>query len=72
MQCACPECGILMGHRISGLSSECCCPECGFECRACLGTDSVLSLDALKEMATHFNEQMLQDMFNGDNEDTEI
>lgn len=43
MQCACPQCEILMGHRIHGLESECVCPECGFVCKACIGTNSVLS-----------------------------
>lgn len=49
MQCACPQCGILLGHRIQGLESACCCPECGFVCRACLGTNSILSVNEIKQ-----------------------
>ena len=29
----------------------CVCPECGYRCKACLGTNTVLSRDALKALA---------------------
>ncbi len=28
----------------------CVCPECGYRCKACLGTNSVVSRDALKRL----------------------
>ena len=32
------------------LELGCVCPECGYRCKACLGTNSVLSRDALKHL----------------------
>jgi len=51
MQCACPECGIVMGWRILGTASECRCSECGYQCSACLGTNCVLNVDEIRKMA---------------------
>lgn len=51
MQCACPECDILMGWREKGILSECKCPVCGYRCSACMGTKDVLSPEELRAMA---------------------
>ena len=32
------------------LELGCVCPECGYRCKACLGTNSVLSRDALRHL----------------------
>lgn len=50
MQCACPNCGLLMSWHIKGLESECCCPECGYFCAACLGTKSVMSAEDIRRL----------------------
>ena len=47
MRCGCPECGTLMIHEEGGRNLGCCCPDCGYRCSACLGTDSVLSREAI-------------------------
>jgi hypothetical protein len=37
------------------------CPDCGYRCKACLGTDSVVSRDALKRLAN--DEALMRDIF---------
>lgn len=49
MRCSCQVCGTYMVHAES-LELGCVCPECGYRCKACLGTNSVLSRDALKRL----------------------
>ena len=49
MRCSCQVCGTYMVHAES-LELGCVCPECGFRCKACLGTNSVLSRDALRHL----------------------
>ena len=49
MRCSCQVCGTYMVHAES-LELVCVCPECGYRCKACLGTNSVLSRDALKHL----------------------
>lgn len=46
MRCSCMKCGVYM---IQSDDSHlgCVCPECGNRCVACLGTDSVMSRDAI-------------------------
>ena len=44
-----------------GLELGCVCPECGYRCKACLGTNTVVSRDALKSLA--YNPVILQDIF---------
>jgi len=61
MQCACPQCAILMGHRIQGLDSECVCPECGFICKACIGTNSVLSPEEIRKYGVYHESEMGMD-----------
>ena len=50
MRCSCHECGTYM-NQSEGLELGCVCPECGYRCKACLGTDSVVSRDKLKSLA---------------------
>ncbi|MBO4299312.1 MAG: hypothetical protein IKS52_02120 [Clostridia bacterium] len=49
MRCSCPECGTYMVHSES-MRLGCVCPQCGARCSACLGTDTVVSRDALRQM----------------------
>ena len=49
MRCSCQVCGTYMVHAES-LELGCVCPECGYRCKACLGTNSVLSRDALRHL----------------------
>ena len=50
----------------------CVCPECGYRCNDCLGTDTVVSRDRLKELASdpRFDPENLAASFeqNGDEE----
>lgn len=50
MRCSCHVCDTYMVHS-EGLELGCVCPECGYRCKACLGTDSVISRDSLKGIA---------------------
>lgn len=50
MRCSCHECGTYM-NQSEGIELGCVCPTCGYRCKACLGTDSVVSRDKLKELA---------------------
>lgn len=52
MQCACPDCHLVMGWREKGVLSECRCPECGYRCSACLGTKAVLNVEDIRGMAS--------------------
>ena len=49
MRCSCHVCDTYMNHS-EGLELGCVCPECGYRCKACLGTNSVVSRDALKNL----------------------
>ena len=60
MRCSCHECGTYM-NQSEGLELGCVCPECGYRCKACLGTDSVVSREALKDLV--FNEALMRDIF---------
>ena len=48
MRCGCVECGAFMIHAEG--KEACVCPECGHRCSACLGTDTVVSRDKLKDL----------------------
>ena len=50
MRCSCHVCDTYMNHS-EGLELGCVCPECGYRCKACLGTNTVLSREALKRLA---------------------
>ena len=47
MRCSCRECGTYMIQAESDLLG-CVCPDCGYRCTDCLGTDTVVSRDRLK------------------------
>ena len=58
MRCSCKNCGVYM---VQSEDSHlgCVCPECGSRCTACLGTDSVMSRDAIDSLR---NDPMLAAM----------
>ncbi len=50
MRCGCPSCGAFMVH--ADREESCCvCPDCGYKCNACLGTNTVVSRELLKNDA---------------------
>ena len=49
MRCGCPECGTYM-IQSAGMRLGCVCPNCGTRCTDCLGTNTVISREALKEL----------------------
>lgn len=59
MRCSCHVCDTYMVHS-EGLELGCVCPQCGYRCKACLGTDSVVSRDGLKGIAS--NPAILRDI----------
>ena len=61
MRCSCHVCDAYMIHS-EGLELGCVCPECGYRCKACLGTDSVVSRDGLKSIAA--NPAIMHDILN--------
>ena len=60
MRCSCHVCDTYM-NQSEGLELGCVCPSCGYRCKACLGTDSVVSREGLKDLV--FNAQLMQDIF---------
>ena len=48
MRCGCIECGAFMIHAED--KEVCVCPECGHRCSACLGTNTVVSREKLKDL----------------------
>ena len=50
MRCSCQVCDTYMTHSES-MELGCVCPECGYRCKACLGTNTVISREALKKLA---------------------
>ena len=46
MRCSCYNCGTYMVHAES-THLGCVCPECKSRCKACLGTNTVMSREAL-------------------------
>ena len=49
MRCGCPECGAYM-IQAEGVHLGCVCPECLFRCRACMGTNTVVSRENLRNL----------------------
>ena len=49
MRCGCPECGTYM-IQSEGINFGCVCPECLFRCRACMGTNTVVSRENLRHL----------------------
>ena len=60
MRCSCHECGTYM-NQSEGLELGCVCPQCGYRCKACLGTDSVVSREGLRDLV--FNDRLMRDIF---------
>jgi len=60
MRCSCHVCDTYMAQS-EGLELGCVCPECGYRCKACLGTNTVVSREALKGLA--YNPGFLRDIF---------
>ena len=50
MRCGCPNCGQFMVHEESGAHLCCVCPACLYRCRACLGTDSLISREEVERL----------------------
>ena len=50
MRCSCKECGTYMVQADSD-KLGCVCPDCGYRCNDCLGTDTVVSREALRGLA---------------------
>ena len=49
MRCSCQNCGTYMVHSES-MHLGCVCPDCGYRCKACLGTNTVVSREALRSL----------------------
>lgn len=78
MRCGCPECGSFMVQS-EGESPECVCPECSYRCTACLGTNSVVSKEHLRDLTRdpRFSAERLQGLFDelgrmNDEEDEDV
>ena len=50
MRCSCKECGVYMTQAESA-HLGCVCPDCGYRCTDCLGTNTVVSREALASLA---------------------
>lgn len=48
MRCGCALCGAFMIHAEG--KETCVCPECGHRCSACLGTNTVVSREKLRDL----------------------
>lgn len=48
MRCGCPYCEAFMIQAES--ENTCICPDCGYRCTACLGANSMLSKEEIKQM----------------------
>lgn len=64
MRCSCKECGEYMVQSESD-HLGCVCPECGYRCRDCLGTNTVVSREALRSLAfdPRFSQEELMKSF---------
>ena len=62
MRCACHVCDTYMVHS-EGLALGCVCPSCGYRCKACLGTDTVVSRERLKNL--QFDPALMEDIRSG-------
>ena len=49
MRCSCHQCGTYMVHSES-MELGCVCPECRARCKACLGTNTVMSRESLQRI----------------------
>ena len=60
MRCSCHRCGTYMVHAES-MELGCVCPDCGYRCKACLGTNTVVSREGLRNLAS--NSAIMNDIF---------
>lgn len=60
MRCSCHECGTYMNQSES-MELGCVCPDCGYRCKACLGTNTVVSREDLKKL--QYDRFFLQELF---------
>ena len=51
MRCSCKVCDTYMIQAESDILG-CVCPECGYRCTDCLGTNTVVPRDAVKDLAS--------------------
>ena len=65
MRCGCPQCGTYMIQSES-LNLGCVCPDCLYRCRACMGTNTVVSREDLKSIV------FVDRTAVGDDQDTQI
>ena len=49
MRCGCPQCGTYMIQSES-LNLGCVCPDCLYRCKACMGTNTVVSREELRNL----------------------
>ena len=70
MRCSCKQCGTYMIQTESERLG-CACPECGYRCDDCLGTNTVVSRDRLRELAAdpRFSQENLDASFMGEEPD---
>ena len=68
MRCACHVCDTYMVHS-EGLALGCVCPNCGYRCKACLGTDTVVSRENLRDI--QFNPTVMEDIFSSFDDEEE-
>lgn len=68
MRCSCHNCGTYMVHSES-MELGCVCPECRSRCKACLGTNSVISRESLRNLKN--DPFMLAQLFNEPEEPAE-
>ena len=63
MRCGCPQCGTYMIQSES-LDLGCVCPECLYRCRACMGTNTVVSREDLHRLTfiDHTVDEQMEDM----------
>ena len=61
MRCSCHVCDTYM-NQSEGLELGCVCPNCGYRCKACLGTNSVVGRESLKDLKD--NALLMQDILN--------
>lgn len=72
MRCSCKQCGTYMIQAESD-HLGCICPDCGYRCNDCLGTNTVVSRERLKDLAfdPRFDPENIAASFDEDPEDAE-
>ncbi len=68
MRCSCLRCGVYMAQSDDS-HLGCVCPECGNRCTACLGTNSVMTREQIKNLKTDvLTAELLLNRFAEDND----